>query len=106
MNERLTAQVGEHYADFVAGMALVGEVDSELQMAHVVARNGRRFLASAADEVERNLRVAGNTRQKARRSPRRLLDRACSLSCLRSFLLLSCRPCCSTRRACRLDSAD
>lgn len=64
LNERLYAHIMENYGDFVGGIEAVSEVEKDLQVAHILAKNSRRSLAMCSEEVKRNIRIAANAKRK------------------------------------------
>ena len=64
LNERLYSHIMDNYGDFVGGIEAVSEVEKDLQVAHVLAKNSRRSLALCSEEVKRNIRIASNAKRK------------------------------------------
>ena len=64
LNERLYSHIMDNYSDFVGGIEAVSEVEKDLQVAHVLAKNSRRSLAMCSEEVKRNIRIASNAKRK------------------------------------------
>ena len=64
LNERLYSHIMDNYSDFVGGIEAVSEVEKDLQVAHVLAKNSRRSLAMCSEEVKRNIRIAANAKRK------------------------------------------
>ena len=66
LNERLYAHIMANYTEFVTGIEAVSDVERDLQVAHILAKNSRRSLAMCAEEVKRNSRIAANAGRKQR----------------------------------------
>mmetsp|Transcript_36959 Transcript_36959/g.104306 ORF Transcript_36959/g.104306 Transcript_36959/m.104306 type:complete len:1134 (-) Transcript_36959:234-3635(-) len=64
LNEHLSDEVQSRSDSIVAGIGEVASVEHEVQVAHIVARNARRNLGNALDEVAANTRIAEKTREK------------------------------------------
>ncbi|UPR01801.1 hypothetical protein HOP50_08g51230 [Chloropicon primus] len=64
LNESLFSSIMENYSDFVGGIERVTEVERDLQVAHVLAKNSRRSLAMCSEEVKRNIRIASSAKRK------------------------------------------
>eukprot|EP00958_Prasinococcus_capsulatus_P021868 scaffold3031_cov393-Prasinococcus_capsulatus_cf.AAC.5 len=64
LDEKLTGHVMENYTSFVEGMSQVTEIQQEVQMTHIVCKNGRRMMARSADNVESAMEIIKNTKRK------------------------------------------
>lgn len=65
MQDVLSRHVLANYNHFVEGMNHVTTVMGSLRVATIIAKNGRRLLARADDDVNRALEVSNSQRQKA-----------------------------------------
>ncbi|PNH02757.1 hypothetical protein TSOC_011227, partial [Tetrabaena socialis] len=61
---RLSRHVNKKRDVLLAGIDRVAEVEGDIKSAFLISRAGRATLKAAAEEVARNMRVAGQTRRK------------------------------------------
>ncbi|GBG89839.1 hypothetical protein CBR_g49688 [Chara braunii] len=64
ITESLSKQVMSHHDEMVAGMSLVTELERDLQLTHIICKNGRRYLDAAMREVSQDLVVTANVKRK------------------------------------------